>query len=123
MQVSIGNPCPYCGAAMTLKEIQCEHKEPTCRGGSYCFWNLEFTCEDCNKAKGALTSEEFRALLDALFDYPKARLNVLRRLRAGARAGRFSSSVVCVHGSRMTCVQRGAEVRTEARLPWPRCRP
>lgn len=83
-------PCPYCGVVMNIKSIETDHKEPICRGGSFNGYNVEFICKDCNKAKSALSQAEFALLMDTLRDFgPQARQNVLCRLRAGARAGRF----------------------------------
>lgn len=84
---SLRLPCYYCGVGLTDANWSSDHSTPTSRGGSYCLWNVEIVCKHCNEAKGALTHEEFSALLCVLRDFQsQARLNVIQRLRAGARA-------------------------------------
>jgi 5-methylcytosine-specific restriction endonuclease McrA len=81
--------CPYCGAALTINNVECDHKRPICRGESFNEWNLEWLCRECNKAKGPLTDFEFERLWEALQDLEdKARQNVLTRLRVGGRIER-----------------------------------
>jgi len=82
-------PCRYCGASLTDSTWSSDHSTPTSRGGSYCLWNVEIVCRRCNETKGALTSEEFASLRLLLSDWHDvARVNVLVRLRAGAKAYR-----------------------------------
>lgn len=48
--------CGYCGAGGRL---ECDHKTPVSRGGSHDDDNLVTACFACNRAKGAMTAEEF----------------------------------------------------------------
>jgi 5-methylcytosine-specific restriction endonuclease McrA len=50
--------CVFCGAAGIL---HLDHKLPKSRGGSNRPENLQWLCQTCNQAKGALTVEEFFA--------------------------------------------------------------
>jgi hypothetical protein len=50
--------CTYCGK--TGGRLECDHIMPVCRGGSNEPANLTTACLACNRAKGALTLEEWR---------------------------------------------------------------
>jgi hypothetical protein len=52
--------CTYCGAVGV--RLECDHVMPVCRGGSNEPSNLTTACLECNRAKGGLTLEEWRAL-------------------------------------------------------------
>lgn len=79
-------PCCYCGTELHDSNWSCDHAHPTSRGGSYAFWNIEICCTNCNTTKGALTHEEFSALLATMADWEsRARMDVRNRLRRGAR--------------------------------------
>lgn len=52
--------CQYCG--VVGGRLECDHIIPVSRGGSNDPSNLSTACYDCNRAKGALTVEEWRAL-------------------------------------------------------------
>lgn len=52
-----GRACAYCGAKDV--PLQVEHVVPRSRGGSNRISNLTLSCGPCNKAKGAMTAEEF----------------------------------------------------------------
>jgi hypothetical protein len=83
--------CPYCGTPLSPATFALDHATPTCRAANYSLGNLGVCREPCNIAKGLLSAAEFRALLALIGDWhPRARADVLARLRAGARryAGR-----------------------------------
>jgi hypothetical protein len=74
---------------MTDATWSSDHATPTSRGGSFCLCNVEVICRRCNETKGPLTHEEFSALLAVLRDFTSvARMDVIRRLRAGGRVRR-----------------------------------
>lgn len=79
-------PCPYCRGKLTPKAFGLDHATPTSRGGGWGVDNLRVVCMRCNETKGALTDEEFSALLALLAAWPEeARRGTLARLRAGGR--------------------------------------
>lgn len=53
--------CGYCGIAHA--ELTVDHVVPTSKGGGNALSNLMPACLDCNRLKGNLTVEEFRARL------------------------------------------------------------
>ena len=53
--------CFYCGVPLRLAETTVDHKQPICHGGTNGLDNLCAACQDCNKAKGRKTFEEYRA--------------------------------------------------------------
>ena len=58
---------------------------PRSRGGTSQADNLVYCDRICNQAKGNLTAEEFRALVDFLNGYLMMKESVLRRLVAAGR--------------------------------------
>lgn len=81
--------CAYCGAYLTVATISWDHRTPTCRQADYSLGNLALCCEQCNRAKGLLTAEEYCALLGLIRTWhPRAQGDVLGRLRSGA--GRYA---------------------------------
>ena len=90
---AVGGPCPYCGGPLTVDNFSADHVVPVGQGGSLGIGNIVICCKGCNYAKHTLAAAEFRALLALLETWPKAsRENVLRRLRAGGRAGNVRGS-------------------------------
>ncbi len=86
---AVGRPCRHCGVTLTARAFGIDHAQPTSRGGGWGLDNLRVVCMRCNEAKGALSEEEFTALLALLATWPdEARRGTLARLRAGGRAGR-----------------------------------
>jgi 5-methylcytosine-specific restriction endonuclease McrA len=83
--------CAYCKGPITERDFGLDHAEPVCRTGRFDLANLIVCCMTCNAAKGPLTESEFRDLLKLLSTWPiSAQVNTLARLRAGARAARWS---------------------------------
>jgi hypothetical protein len=83
--------CCYCGAPLSPATFALDHATPTCRTADYSFDNVAACCGACNAAKGLLSAAEFRALLALIGDWhPRARVDVLAKLRAGGKrfAGR-----------------------------------
>jgi 5-methylcytosine-specific restriction endonuclease McrA len=79
--------CPYCLASLHVQNFGCDHEVPISRGGSWRRENLVICCRNCNEAKGPLTGEEFIRIVQLLLTLPvPAKLNVIKRLRAGGRA-------------------------------------
>jgi 5-methylcytosine-specific restriction endonuclease McrA len=78
-------PCVYCGARITPKNLSLDHPVPISRGGY--MDGYIFCCNVCNERKGSLTGNEYSSLVSMLYGWPDAaRIDVLRRLRAGSKA-------------------------------------
>lgn len=56
--------CQYCTADLEDRQFQIDHRIPRFAGGSDEDGNLLLSCVPCNVAKGIMTEEEFRTLLD-----------------------------------------------------------
>jgi len=78
-------PCPYCSAPIDVLNMSIDHRVPVSRGGSLELSNLDAICSDCNRLKGSLDGDEFKALLDWLRPiHPSAQKDIRQRLMAGA---------------------------------------
>ena len=77
--------CPYCRIKIPYRDISIDHMLPRSRGGTSQAENLVYCDRICNQAKGNLTAEEFRALVDFLSGYLMMKESVLRRLVAAGR--------------------------------------
>jgi 5-methylcytosine-specific restriction endonuclease McrA len=94
---AIHGPCPYCHGKITPATFSADHDRPVSRDGSWELWNVIGCCRRCNDVKGALTGEEFMALLALTTPWPsQVRQNLLARLRAGGRIMRKSGSGLAV---------------------------
>ncbi len=81
---ALAGSCPYCRGPMSETSWSIDHDTPTSRRGSFCLWNLRAICKRCNTIKGAMTGEEFAALMALLRElHPDAQTDVMRRLMAG----------------------------------------
>lgn len=56
-----GDCCQYCGADTSHGNRQIDHILPLSRGGTHEESNLQVLCAKCNRAKSAMTMEEFVA--------------------------------------------------------------
>lgn len=54
--------CAYCGTPLDAMSFRVDHIVPVSRGGILFLTNLACCCDECNRAKGELTAEEFAAL-------------------------------------------------------------
>lgn len=70
--------CVWCFADY-IPSLEVDHIIPKSRGGKNTADNVQLLCSACNRAKGALTPDEFVALLD---ESDAARLPGLRRFCA-----------------------------------------
>lgn len=90
--------CRYCSGFVSLEEVASDHEMPLSRGGSPGLDNIGLPCKRCNSRKGALTPDEFLALIRFLeVEIPLGRLDVLERLEKAVQtmAGqRFNSGVI-----------------------------
>lgn len=87
VEAALSDGCPYCRGDLTPGNFSGDHDLPISRGGSFALDNVVICCAHCNEAKGPLTGDEFLALMAVLLSFPAdSRCNVIRRLRAGARA-------------------------------------
>lgn len=76
--------CEYTGELIKLSDIQIDHRTPISRGGSFGVENLAITSGKSNQHKSELLDFEFLQLLALLNSFdPKAKNNVLSRLRSG----------------------------------------
>jgi hypothetical protein len=67
-------------------DVSLDHKTPTGRGGKHALGNLCVCCPACQQRKGALSAEEFKALLALIASWPpRAGNDLLARLRAGGK--------------------------------------
>lgn len=76
----MGLPCTYCGAASDTVD----HRVAVTRGGTSDLENLLPACWPCNRMKGALPEDEFRAVI-AEFESAGASLAAARSLMAAER--------------------------------------
>lgn len=78
--------CPYCGAVLNPAAISFDHMIPLTRRADYRLCNLAVVCLPCQSAKGALSADEYLALLALLRGcHPAALGDVLGRLRWGGK--------------------------------------
>jgi 5-methylcytosine-specific restriction endonuclease McrA len=78
--------CPYCGAVLSPGAISFDHRTPLARRADYRLANVAVVCPPCQLAKGALSADEYMALLALLRQsHPAVYGDVLGRLRAGGR--------------------------------------
>ena len=61
--------CAYCGQMLSLDTMQVDHVIPIALGGADILPNMLAACVGCNKAKGALTVERFRAEVEKWLRY------------------------------------------------------
>jgi 5-methylcytosine-specific restriction endonuclease McrA len=76
----LGEPCSYCGVTMNCdggwlgpQAPSKDHRVPRVRGGPDTRENMIVCCRRCNEDKGALTTEEYMAVLAGL----ASRLDIL----------------------------------------------
>ena len=82
----LGKTCLVC--ERLIERIGLDHKIPVARGGRTIPGNIRAMHEECNRAKGALTEDEFVRLIVALDSIGlTVKRDVLARLKAGWRAG------------------------------------
>ncbi|TXH08330.1 MAG: HNH endonuclease [Hyphomicrobiaceae bacterium] len=63
--------CVYCGAHVTLDEMQVDHLFPKCQGGKGSRDNLAPSCGPCNNSKNGRSVEEYRRYIERkLNDWP-----------------------------------------------------
>lgn len=85
-----GIRCAYCNRPLAIQAVSPDHVLPVKRGGGLGKDNLAPSCQDCNRAKGELDGDEFRALLKGLDTFPKsAKAYVLKCLRSAAMGARM----------------------------------
>jgi 5-methylcytosine-specific restriction endonuclease McrA len=60
--------CYYCGRAITADNSHLDHVISMAKGGHNIVDNLRFTCHSCNRAKGPLNGDEFKAELRSLYE-------------------------------------------------------
>lgn len=73
--------CYFTGELLD-RDFGVDHKQPLARGGTYDLDNLCITSPFINAAKGAMTEEEFRSLLDCISTWENKGKELLVRLRA-----------------------------------------
>jgi 5-methylcytosine-specific restriction endonuclease McrA len=80
--------------ALGITEVSLDHRTPVSAGGATTLENLAVSCSACNRAKGAMSEAEFRALLGVVASWPGSvgRASVMRRLRAAPTWRRSSGA-------------------------------
>lgn len=73
--------CHYSGEKITPAKSEIDHRTPVAKGGTNEFSNLCLSSPAMNKAKGDMTEEEFRSLLNLLSTFEDGGKTVLMRLR------------------------------------------
>ena len=58
--------CIYCGHPVSQEEMEVDHIEPLCMGGSNSMENKVCSCPHCNAAKGGRTLEAFIGAMSAM---------------------------------------------------------
>lgn len=58
-------PCCFCGTALTMETATLEHVIPSAHGGRDHFKNMALSCLPCNRARGTLGCDRFRARIIA----------------------------------------------------------
>ncbi|MGC1781238.1 MAG: HNH endonuclease [Acidobacteriaceae bacterium] len=82
--------CAYCTRLLPLDNVELDHVEPVKRGGNLGLSNLAIACTICNREKGEMTAEEYRALIRGLDTFPQAARNYIRKcLRTAAMGARM----------------------------------
>lgn len=81
--------CSYTGALLDIADLHVDHAIPLDRGGSHDLSNLCLASPAANRAKGAMSADEFHHLLHLVGSWPDRGADLLKRLRmAGASFGR-----------------------------------
>lgn len=63
MRSVIRERCYYCNRLLTRKNKSVDHLVPLSRGGTDGPANMVNACKDCNRDKGCLSVNEFRAVM------------------------------------------------------------
>lgn len=58
LMIRDGHECQYCGKRPPLRELNIDHVQPRCRGGTDSWENLVVSCRPCNLKKAWKTPEE-----------------------------------------------------------------
>ena len=58
--------CAYCGAEITIKQMQVDHKIALRRGGADTIDNMFPACRSCNHYKDTLTIDDFREMVERM---------------------------------------------------------
>lgn len=90
METPEGIRCAYCGRPLAIQAVSPDHIMPVKRGGGLGTDNLATSCQDCNRTKGELTGDEYRALMNGLESFPAAaRSYIVKCLRSAAMGARM----------------------------------
>lgn len=73
--------CYYTGESVTEKHLGLDHLTPIARGGVYNLSNIVVTSQYINGAKGEMTEQEFRELLELVSSWEDKGKSLLKRLR------------------------------------------
>lgn len=80
--LELNNPpvCYLSNKTISVASVEIDHKTPLCKGGSFSLDNAGLTTRFYNNAKGSLTEEEFRGLLDCVSKWSDKGESLLLRL-------------------------------------------
>jgi HNH endonuclease len=87
--------CTYCTALLNVQTFVTDHREPLKFGGSIGLDNLALCCESCNLAKGSMSEDGFRMLIEFSVEYlhPQDANDIFSRLKNGSAYVRLRASL------------------------------
>jgi hypothetical protein len=87
--------CAYCTRLMNVQTFVTDHREPLKFGGAISLENLALCCEACNSAKGAMSEDGFRLLIQFSVEYlsPQDANDMLGRMKNGSAYLRLRASM------------------------------
>lgn len=75
--------CYYTNEALSIYDINVDHKQPLTRGGTNDIDNLCVTSSHLNSAKGKMNEKEFKELLELISTWEDSGASLLSRLKQG----------------------------------------
>lgn len=83
---AVSKECYYCQISLNEHNFGIDHAKPVSRGGTNDVSNLVASCKTCNSSKGAMTSIEYKQLLELISKWPDEGKALLARLRYAGTA-------------------------------------
>lgn len=74
--------CYLTDSMVKLEDVELDHKVPINRGGTFSLDNVGITSKHLNSAKGIMTDEEFKSLLQCIHTWEDEGMGLLKRLVA-----------------------------------------
>jgi hypothetical protein len=87
--------CTYCTRLLNVQTFITDHREPLKFGGALSLENLALCCEDCNNAKGSMSEDGFRLLIQFTVEYlsPQDANDMMGRMKNGSAYLRLRASM------------------------------